>query len=412
MEGDNYIEFLRYCLDETLPLPESAGKLDWMHLMQWAEQQAVVGVIYGGIQRAGKALNIPFGDLMEWIGYAQQIEAQNRLVNRRCVELAAELKAEGFDCCILKGQGNALLYPNPLLRTPGDIDIWCLPLSPPFPDKASLPVAFPKSEGSNVRKIIKYVRSKNPGAKACYHHVDYGDFEGVEVEVHYRPAFLNDLVKNRRLQKWFLSRAGRTDVAELPNGAGQMKVPSWEFNVVFMMCHLYTHLLKEGVGMKQVVDYYYLLKSTERSVQNTGSSVLGAERSAQNTESCAQDAGGSARRPEGEGRLVSVLERLGLTEIAGAVMWVLKEVLGLEERFLIAPVDERRGRFLLGEILQGGNFGLYEGGDSPGDAGRRSAVARNLLRLQRDARLVRYFPSECLWEPVFRLWHFFWRAAM
>lgn len=54
-----------------------------------------------------------------------------------------------------------------------------------------------------------------------------------------------------------------------------------------------------------------------------------------------------------------VLEHLGLAKIAGAVMWVLKEVLGLEEKYLIAPVDERRGRFLLSEIMRGGNFGMY-----------------------------------------------------
>ena len=68
------LEFLRYCLDDTLPLPESSSKINWMRMMDWAEGQSIVGVIYGGIQKAGKALNIPFDDLMEWIDYAQDIE--------------------------------------------------------------------------------------------------------------------------------------------------------------------------------------------------------------------------------------------------------------------------------------------------------------------------------------------------
>jgi len=104
----------------------------------------------------------------------------------------------------------------------------------------------------------------------------------------------------------------------------------------------------------------------------------------------------------------NTLEYLGLTEIAGAVMWVLKEVLGLEEQYLIAPVDERRGRFLLDEIMQGGNFGrgmMADGG------WKSTAIGRNMYRLKRDVRLLRYFPSECLWEPVFRVYHFFWRIA-
>jgi len=60
-------------------LPASAQDIDWMRMMDWAEQQAIVGIIYGGIQRAGKALGMPFDALMEWVGYAQQIEMQNRL---------------------------------------------------------------------------------------------------------------------------------------------------------------------------------------------------------------------------------------------------------------------------------------------------------------------------------------------
>jgi len=108
--------------------------------------------------------------------------------------------------------------------------------------------------------------------------------------------------------------------------------------------------------------------------------------------------------------VVETLRYLGLMEIAGAVMWVLKEVLGMEEPYLIAPVDERRGRFLFSEMLQGGNFGM---GLTPnkGWLSKETAIGRNVLRLKRDAQLLRYFPSECLWEPVFRIYHFFWRLA-
>lgn len=115
------------------------------------------------------------------------------------------------------------------------------------------------------------------------------------------------------------------------------------------------------------------------------------------------------------------LRELGLMEIAGAVMWVLKEVLGLEKRYLIAPEDERRGRFLLDEIMEGGNFGQYvtqksqktQKGYFTGAKwlSDETADGRNILRLKRDARLLRYFPSECLWEPIFRLWHFGWRVV-
>ena len=71
-----YFAFLRYSLNVGTPLPESARHIDWMQMLEWAEQQAIVGIIYGGItdvrsQREdgrGSALQIPFDALMEWVG--------------------------------------------------------------------------------------------------------------------------------------------------------------------------------------------------------------------------------------------------------------------------------------------------------------------------------------------------------
>ena len=124
MKDNLYLDFLRYCLDDAEEFPEYANSIDWMKMMAWAERQAISGIIYGGIQKAGTALNIPFDDFMEWIGYAQDIENQNKLVNKQCVEVVSAFQKDGFETCILKGQGNAMMYPNPLLRTPGDIDVW------------------------------------------------------------------------------------------------------------------------------------------------------------------------------------------------------------------------------------------------------------------------------------------------
>jgi len=121
-----YLEFLLFSVSDELTLPKNAKDVDWEVMLQWAEEQAIVGVIYDGIQKAGKSLNIPFDTLMEWIGYASQIEAQNRVVNDRCIKIVEQFENVGYHCWILKGQGNAMMYPQPLLRTPGDIDVYVL----------------------------------------------------------------------------------------------------------------------------------------------------------------------------------------------------------------------------------------------------------------------------------------------
>ena len=100
-----------------------------------------------------------------------------------------------------------------------------------------------------------------------------------------------------------------------------------------------------------------------------------------------------------------LLRDLGLYKMASAVMFVMKEFLGLDSRLMLVPPDEKLGRFLLDEILQAGNFGHYDKRVEHG----QGQLAKNVQRLRRDVQLMRYFPSECLWEPVFRLYHFFWR---
>ena len=101
------------------------------------------------------------------------------------------------------------------------------------------------------------------------------------------------------------------------------------------------------------------------------------------------------------------LRYLGLEKMAGAMMWVLHEVLGLEEQYMIAPVDERLGKMLLEEILHGGNSRQYDSDHIKAD----SPLKKNWRRLKRDIHMMRYFPSECLCEPFFRTWHFFWRLG-
>ena len=101
------------------------------------------------------------------------------------------------------------------------------------------------------------------------------------------------------------------------------------------------------------------------------------------------------------------LKELGLWKFAGAVMYVLKEVLGLSEDKMIVPMDEKRGRLLLAEILDGGNFGRHF--TKYAGFTHHSMGKKYFLKIWRNMHFVRYYPAEALCEPLFRTWHFFWR---
>ena len=368
-----FLEFIRYCVNEKAALPEDIGKMDWAGLFRFCQEQAIAGVVFEGLKVHAEGLKIPKEVLLQWFALSEQINQRNMLLNKRCVELTEMLRKDGFQCCILKGQSNYAYYPKELKnrRTCGDVDIW----------------ALPKLRGESLefnnglKKTILYVRNINPEGEALYHHIDYGLYKGTEVEVHFRPSFMFNPIHNHRLQKWFNKMAdGGWQMAELPDKGGRIPVPSVEFNIIFQLSHIYNHVLHEGIGLRQMVDYYYVLKKFRDESLEFKDSAKSIE-------------------------LENTLKYLGLWRFAGAVMYVMREVFALESQCMIAPVDEKRGKIILSEILKGGNFGKYDADNI--EANNR--LRKNILRIKRDFRMMQYFTSECLWEPVFRVYHFFWR---
>ena len=357
--------FLRYCLGEKEDMDRVVAGINWQQLFSFASKQALLGLCFDGIELFGKEYPeelkqnpIERNLLMTWMGKAQQIRRQNMKVNVVAGKLFSILRKDGLRCCVLKGQGNALMYSEPYSRTPGDIDVWV---------KASR------------EQLVEYASKKfNLDDDIRFHHLETS-MDGVPVELHFFPCVMNNPIYNARLQKWFKRNADLqcSNFTSLPDGAGDIAVPTAAFNVVYQLSHLYHHFFDEGIGMRQIIDYYFvLLKADDKNLMNKAS-------------------------------LLRKLKYLGLWKFAGAVMYVLHEVLGLPEQKMIAPIDERRGKLLLSEILNGGNFGRHY--TMYGGFTQQSMGKKYFLKIWRNMHFVRYYPAEALSEPVFRTWHFFWR---
>ena len=368
-----YLQFLRYCLSlDDQPLPDCAVRINWTELLRFAKKQSIVGVCWHGVRRMSELEeNRPSeDDVMDWMVEVSKIAKRNRKVNATAFKVVNGFRQQGFAACVLKGLGNALLYPDPLARTPGDIDVYVHPLKEG---------GGWMNDEADVKKIIAFCKGLDNPARAVYHHIDIPNVDNVPVEVHYRATWLNAPVNNRRLQNLLytlLSREDGTKNVALPEEAGEITVPGYYFNVVFQLSHILNHLLHEGVGLRQLVDYYNLLRSHACSTED-------------------------------QVWLDTSLKRCGLHQISSAVSWTLKNVLGLPENYLITTPNERYGQQLLREMMAGGNFGKYDKRLLSGTS--RSKMGANIQRLVRDARMVVYYPSECVWEPWFRMWHWMWR---
>ena len=435
-----FFDFLRFCIGSSKEIPDSLKEVDWQEIYAIAKKQCLVGVLFDGIKKLpAEHVGMKKELLLQWMAESQMLVKANVRLNDAAIQVSEWFRKKGFRTCILKGQGNALMYPNPYSRTPGDIDIWV--------------------EGGDKR-VISFVRSISPHEKACYHHIEFPSYKGVEVEVHYRPSFLLCFWHNRKLQKYY-ERVKEEQFSHrvMLGEQGEIAIPTMEFNLIFQLTHIYAHLMNEGIGLRQLLDYYYVLCDFYKVYQNfskthpssltlKGGSTAhpdpltlrgeGGNRPTRCSEPLrSKDGGPSKVSPDSAGwdrrdaigdmtsatastdssataarssstaidRVQKELKELGLWKFAGAIMYIMQEVFGMPASRLIVPPNEKYGRFVLNEVLEAGNFGRHDARNRFG----RSKLGHNLQRVYRDIRLVRYFPAEALCEPLFRIWHFFWR---
>ena len=435
-----FFDFLRFCIGSAKEIPGSLKEVDWKELYAIAKKQCLVGILFDGIKKLpAEYVGMKEELLLQWMAESQMLEKANVRLNYAAIQVSEWFRKKGFRTCILKGQGNALMYPNPYSRTPGDIDIWV--------------------EGGDKR-VISFVRSISPHEKACYHHIEFPSYKGVEVEVHYRPSFLLCFRHNRKLQKYY-ERVKEEQFSHrvMLGEQGEIAIPTVEFNIIFQLTHIYAHLMNEGIGLRQLVDYYYVLcdfyKVYQKSSKITPSLFTlkegstshpdpltlrgeGGNRPTRCSEPLRSKVGGPSKpSPDSAGwdrrdaigdmtsatastdssataarssstaidRVQEELKELGLWKFAGGIMYIMQEVFGMPASRLIVPPNEKYGKFVLNEVLEAGNFGKHDARNRFG----RSQLGHNLQRVYRDIRLVRYFPAEALCEPLFRIWHFFWR---
>ena len=371
-----FFDFLRFCIGSAKEIPGSLKEVDWKELYAIAKKQALLGVLFYGIQRLPKELAPEQKLLMQWMVMTEMIRKQNIRLFQDSVKVCQNFENEGFANCILKGQGNALLYPDPYMRTPGDIDIYL---------------------AGGRKRVMQYINKVCPNQVMRYHHVDFPVMK-TAIEVHFTPSYMFFPIHNSRMQKWFKEVMGEqcNHRVSLPDGYGEIHVPQVSFNVIYILSHLHRHIFTEGIGLRQLLDYYFVLLKWHTDLTNlTDSNKSLPQMTLINTDLDA---------------LRHKLKYLGLWKFAQAVMFVMKEVFGLSEDRMIVPMDEREGRFLLDEIMRGGNFGQYD--DRMGSKAGESKIHRYFRMNLRNLRFVKHYPTEALSEPLFRTWFAVWKKMI
>lgn len=348
---EKLFEILRCALLKR-PYVGSLSASQFHEVLKHAEEQAIFGIVFDAIKETRIEGLVDNMSIYKAAAMLEQIRRQNILVDQRAERLSKIFASWNYRTCILKGQGVAQLYPNPLLRQSGDIDIWVNGLQD---------------------DIVSSLRKNS----VVIHNIDYvhsgcAFFDDVEVEVHFRPSWMYNPFKNRKLQRFFREYA--KDQFENVDSKVGFAYPTIEFNLVYSLIHINRHIFEEGIGLRQLCDYYYILKHSTKEERD---------------------------------RAFAVLTELGLRKFVGAIIYIEYVVLGIDKDLMLCQPNEKEGRFLLEEIMRGGNFGHYD--ERNRFYSKNARIRRGVFTLKRNMRYLKHYPGEVLWKPIWQLWHWCWR---
>lgn len=328
------------------------GGADWAALLRLASMQSLTGIFADGAGTLPRELMPPAETARRLFVTVESIRRANRRLDTVLAELEAGLRREGIEGILLKGQGVARAYLHPELRMCGDIDL--------YPGK-----------GDAYLRCCEIVRSlgESEGREDESEKHFHFNRRGCSIEIHSHVMLAADPFVNRRLQRWtdeMLDDPSKLRHVEI-NGV-EVNLPPVDFDAVFILQHIANHLLKGGIGLRQLCDWSRYLHVHAAEIDRA--------------------------------RLGNNLRTLRLMNCWQLFGWLAVNRLGLPEAEMpfYSPRHEKRALRCLRIILRKGNFGHYD------KAARRNLDINFILRkmqtclivIGQHAELLRVIPAEVL----------------
>lgn len=351
-----FFDLLLVCTCAKAALSRTYSEAEWNDALTLAQEQAIEGVLLSAIERLPDEQRPPKMVLLQWIGSVQMLEPYSIKIEEASNCVVKYFRENGFACNILKGCAVARYYPQPERRSSGDVDVWV-------------------DGGRN--KIYGFARKFDKEGKlygVTYHHIHFHLIDDIHIEVHIWPSYLSSPLRNYRLHKFF----------HLHRPTMETFMPSLAFDRVFILLHAYQHFCGHGVGLRHIMDYYYVLKRSFEDNLNDKDNVEWREET------------------------VMWIKKLGMGRFAAGLMWVLREYFGLGEQYLLMAPDEKEGRFIIQEVMLTGNMGHS---DTRNWGSMKTPLSRFFLNLRRDFYMAKHYPHEAIWQPFFSIWLYFWRLS-
>lgn len=363
-----FFELLRVAIGTQKDLSRTPSPEEWESVINTFSKQGMLAICANGIKKLPSNQRPTKVQYMQCLAAASRVQQYNELLNKSCLKLQTTLKNYGFGSCILKGQGLGMYYGEMTdLRQPGDIDVWMWPIN----EDGSLK---PLSRWLRRKEIYEFAKKcPNPG-KPVYHNVAVKYLNNISLELHFTPSWFFSPLKNLHLQRWFEDQAPeqfQNKVELLPDRS--INSASLDFNRIYVLIHIFRHFLGDGIGVRQLLDYFFVLRSSNNY---------------------------------DKAKTRELLRNFGMERFAGAVTWILKEQMGLEDEFLFCHPDAREGAFLLNEVRKAVSI---KQSDSPTYKNKHTGnVGTFFKRTSQNFRFLTHYTDEVLWCPLWKIWHQLW----
>lgn len=325
---------------------------DWQQLYQSAKVQSLLGITFDGMQNLPQELRPKRELYLKWCNTLLQIEECNRILNRELANVYALYRANRIEPVLMKGQGVAQNYRNPLHRQCGDIDLYI--------------------GVRNYEKANELLRQESTGEHEENHKHTCIHWHNVDIENHRILSRLSSPRADRSFQQEIARWHGTEACRSLDIEGCRVTLPPLSFDVAYILAHSALHFLNEGIGLRQVCDWTVMLHARREELDRKKTARL--------------------------------LQQWGLDKAARIFGVVAVHYLGLSTEDLPIPYTEKdlkTGEWLLQDIWQGGNFGKYDQKRKQRPKGYWSGkwytFTRAFHRCREFGALV---PSEARWYPL------------
>ena len=334
-------------------------KVDWEKVYQLAEEQSVVGLVLAGIEHS--YVKPPQDLLLQWIGEVQIIEQQNKAMNEFVASLIEKLRKNDVYAILVKGQGIAQCYEQPLWRASGDVDL-----------------LLSEENYQRAKKILIPLADDVEQEYKSFKHIGMTLNEEYVVELHgtlhSRLSKRIDRGVDEAQDDVFCGGNARSWI----NGKTQVFLPGIDSDVIFVFTHILHHFYIEGIGLRQICDWCRLLWTYKDSLNH--------------------------------GLLESRIRKMGLMSEWRAFVALAVDYLGMPKEAMPLYSNDKKwskkAEKIMAFVLEVGNFG-----QNRIQAVTDNYVGRKTISLWNKAKdfasHARLFPL----DSIKFFWHFLWNGV-